>query len=46
MEHGETTVRVVRPEDGELLPEIGTRYGVEVDFERTMPLVERLGLSF
>ena len=36
--------------DGELTPEaiteIATRYEIEVDFEGTMPLVERHGLSF
>ena len=30
----------------EAMAEIAARYGVEVDFERTMPLVEKHGLSF
>lgn len=30
----------------EKMAEIGARYGVEVDFEGTMPIVERHGLSF
>jgi mannose-6-phosphate isomerase-like protein (cupin superfamily) len=28
------------------MAEIATRYGAEVDFERTMPLLERYGLTF
>jgi hypothetical protein len=28
------------------MTEIATRYGVEVDFENTMPIVERHGLRF
>lgn len=32
--------------DPEKMAEIGTRYGVEVDFERTMPIIERHGLVF
>jgi mannose-6-phosphate isomerase-like protein (cupin superfamily) len=46
----ENAFREIAAIDGEPAPEqiaeIGGRYGVEVDFERTMPLVERLGLSF
>ncbi len=29
-----------------MIAEIVARYGVEVDFERTMPIVERHGLAF
>ncbi len=32
--------------DPETLAEIGARYGADVDFERTPPIVERHGLEF